>query len=336
MFLSVCIVYYRGTQYIDDCLETLGRALKDLEWELLLFDNEDTKESRETIEYAIAKTNIPNCRIVAESKNIGFGPANNRLAEIASGSHLFLLNQDTRIEAFEIPGSSSLKEDTIYVPLLFNEDRTRQQNEFHYPTKIKVFSQMSTTAESFLRRVIQITRRRFVARSPYLGNETYPSGAALLVPARIFEAAGGFDEYLFMYHEECDFFSRIRKEKKVVVSEYEKIRITHFGNSGRPVRPRLQAESFCNLAYILGKERKNFNIACRLIKLYIYKIKVDKVVSGTIMRKNKKARTTFIYNNNNWPEARIPPDVFYSEMLEHLRKKLELLEKMQQPRFNHS
>ncbi|MCC6312614.1 MAG: glycosyltransferase family 2 protein [Thermomicrobiales bacterium] len=90
---SVIVVTYDNLAYNRLCLASLLANTEHPNTELIFVDNGSTDGSVEFL--AEAAVRYPNVRLVRNSENRGFGPANNQGIAAASGDTLVLLNNDT-------------------------------------------------------------------------------------------------------------------------------------------------------------------------------------------------------------------------------------------------
>lgn len=93
--LSVLVVTYESRGFIGKCLSAIPAACAAYSYEILLIDNGNDGTASYVAEV------FPEVRIVPSQGNIGFGKANNILAEQARGEFLALVNPD----AEPLPGS---------------------------------------------------------------------------------------------------------------------------------------------------------------------------------------------------------------------------------------
>ena len=92
MKISVIIVSYNCKAFLDYCLQSVCKALKQIDSEILVIDNCSTDGS---VEYL--KSKQYDLRIIENKENLGFSKANNKAAKLAKGEYLFFLNPDTII-----------------------------------------------------------------------------------------------------------------------------------------------------------------------------------------------------------------------------------------------
>lgn len=89
--VSICIPHYNGIDLIDACIESVrAQTLADVE--IIIHDDASTDGSVEHI-----CTHHPDVRLIESAKNVGFCVANNRMAAMARGRYLLLLNNDATL-----------------------------------------------------------------------------------------------------------------------------------------------------------------------------------------------------------------------------------------------
>ena len=90
--VSVCIANYNGMKVIDDCIRSIVEQMGSIAVEILIHDDASTDGSADHI-----KAYYPNAKLIESPDNVGFCVANNRLAAIARGDYLLLLNNDAML-----------------------------------------------------------------------------------------------------------------------------------------------------------------------------------------------------------------------------------------------
>lgn len=195
MKLSVIIVSYENCEILRDCLESIKKFndLKD-EVEIIISDNSITQNV-----YEMVKKDYPEIQII-KNNNIGFGPANNRAVDISSGEYILFLNPDT----------------ILLEPIFqFAVDKFEQQSNLAL-FGIKLMNENGTANNSFFAMdnytlSWTLLMKAFSKFDIYIDGKMYIAGADLFVRKSAFEAAGRFDENIFMYYEEPDLIKRIRR-----------------------------------------------------------------------------------------------------------------------------
>ena len=209
MRLSVIIVNYNVCYFLEQCLYTVFQALKGIEAEVIVIDNASTDNSRELL-----PTAFPLVRFIWNTNNPGFGTANNQGLAIAKGESIVLLNPDTLLPAGifhtcleflarhpEAGGLGMRMYDGrgCYLP----------ESKRGWPGALTAFFKLSGLTALF-------PRNPTIARY-YLGHlspeKIHPvevlAGAFMVIPKKVYEKVGGFDEQFFMYGEDIDLSYRI-------------------------------------------------------------------------------------------------------------------------------
>lgn len=92
MMISVCIPNYNGIDLIDACIDSVRAQDCEATVEIIVHDDASSDGSAAHI-----RTQYPDVHLIESSKNVGFCIANNRMAEIAKGRYLLLLNNDATL-----------------------------------------------------------------------------------------------------------------------------------------------------------------------------------------------------------------------------------------------
>ena len=93
MKLSVVIVSYNVRDYLENCLQSVSRALEGIEGEVFVVDNHSDDDSVEAV-----RSQYPWVRLIENQENMGFSRANNIAIREARGEYVLLLNPDTIVE----------------------------------------------------------------------------------------------------------------------------------------------------------------------------------------------------------------------------------------------
>jgi len=93
MKLSVVIVNYNVRHFLEQCVQSVTKALSGIEGEIFVVDNNSVDGSVEMI-----REKFPTVKLIANKENTGFSKANNQAMRIAQGEYILLLNPDTVVE----------------------------------------------------------------------------------------------------------------------------------------------------------------------------------------------------------------------------------------------
>ncbi len=263
--LSIIIVNYNSGKYLAKCLKSIKQNIKNIEYEIIIVDNNSTDDSIKGIEQ-YDKVNL-----IREKKNHGFAKANNIAVSHAKGRYLLILNNDTIIFDDSIAKLLEHKkrepEIGIIAPVIFYGDNSFQLS-FGYD--INLFSEiiLKYFAEKYYKIIYKIRKDNFMKQPDWI------SGACFLIEKKVYESVSGFDERFFLYMEDADFGRRVR-EKGFKLLVYGKAKIIHYkGKSSSKNLSISLVESKKSQLYYYCKH--NSKLSFVLLKLYLklkFKIK---------------------------------------------------------------
>lgn len=88
--ISIVILNYNVKVFLDLCLSSVVRAIKNIDSEIIVVDNNSVDDS-----VGMVKTKYPEVQLIVNDYNAGFPKGNNIGVDKASGDYLFILNPDT-------------------------------------------------------------------------------------------------------------------------------------------------------------------------------------------------------------------------------------------------
>ena len=204
MDISVIIVNYNTRELLKNCLKSLEEHTKDVDYEIIVVDNGSHDGSGEML-----RQDFPEVRLIESGMNLGFGKANNLGSENAKGDYLFYLNSDTIVK------NNALKffldfarqhQDIGAVGAILkaaNGENCHSHGKFLTPELV-----LKNDLARFIRSLKD--PKHLHPDNVTIATETdYITGAAFLVPARVYKKTRGFDPDYFMYCEEMDWQKRI-------------------------------------------------------------------------------------------------------------------------------
>jgi N-acetylglucosaminyl-diphospho-decaprenol L-rhamnosyltransferase len=193
--ISVVIVTWNGRQYLEACLTAVG-AQVGVRIETILVDN---ASSDGTVAYVGER--FPSVRVVSLSENRGFAGGNNAGVREARGEFVALLNNDTVPESTWLQTLFSGVDEGAGFALV-----TSRVVYMHDPRVIDSAGDSMLAAGGAFKRhhgaSVDVARE---------STEVFGvCGAACLMPKRVFDELGGFDEDFFVSHEDVDLSYRAR------------------------------------------------------------------------------------------------------------------------------
>ena len=214
MDVSIIIVNFNTKLLLKNCINSILKYTKDLEYEIIVSDNNSTDGSIEMI-----KSDFPKIILLENKANIGFGAANNRALTIAKGKYIFYLNSDTEICNNAVKIFFDYFENTTeYIGALgcnlVDENFSIIHSYGNFPTKNKIIKNLiadlnQLTKRSFIfylknfKRDTKIQTQLFEKK---IGTVDYITGADLFM---FNNKNAQFDEDFFLYFEDTDLNKRL-------------------------------------------------------------------------------------------------------------------------------
>ena len=193
--VSVVIVTWNGREHLDACLPAVA-AQQGMIVETIVVDNGSTDG---TVDHL--RTRYPWVRVVSLAENRGFAAGTNAGVRVATGTFVALLNNDTVPQ----PGW-----------LLALVSGVSEPDGFLLATSLIVYMDDPDVIDSAgdgLLRAGGAFKRHHGERVELAREQAEVfgvCGAACLMPRRVFEELGGFDEDFFASHEDVDLSYRAR------------------------------------------------------------------------------------------------------------------------------
>ena len=203
MKLSVVILNYNVRYFLEQCLLSVQRALKDLEGEIIVIDNASSDDS-----CAMVAKQFPEVTLIRNPENVGFSKANNQAVKVAKGTYLCILNPDTAVSEHTFVEALRFAESTPQMGAL---GIRYQDGTGHFLPECK---RNLPTPKRAIFKVLGFTK----GKKGYYANNLAPhdtgevevlAGAFMMIKRELYESLGGFDEDYFMYGEDIDLSYKI-------------------------------------------------------------------------------------------------------------------------------
>src|SRR3990167_254376 len=127
MDLSVIIVNWNTKKLLEDCLVSIIKFTKNLDFEAIVVDNGSNDVSQRMVQ-----NKFPKVKLIQNKDNLGFAKANNIGIKSATGKYILLLNSDTYLleNSFQKLIEFAKKQENLGVlaPQLLNQDNSIQQS----------------------------------------------------------------------------------------------------------------------------------------------------------------------------------------------------------------
>ena len=266
--VSVIIVNYNTETLIPEALAALKRAAAGISLQIVIIDNNSRDGSVDLI-----RRDFPDCELIVNRTNVGFGRANNQALDRVRGRYVLLLNTDAFVAA------DTLQKTIGYMDVhprcgvlgvkLVGRDGVEQPSARFFPTPWNVFLNR-TGLKRFFGKVRMVDDMDWDHAS--VRQCDWVPGCYYLVRKEVIDQVGLFDPRYFVYCEEVDHCFAVKKAGWDVVC-FPDTTVVHIGGesaksdgeisqSGRQLEA-LQIES--ELLYF----RKNYGLAAVLASVIL-------------------------------------------------------------------
>ncbi|MEO7265994.1 MAG: glycosyltransferase family 2 protein [Ferruginibacter sp.] len=280
MKLSIIIVNYKTAGLVMDCIASLYRfSIADME--IIVVDN----DSRDGIEVQLLQL-YPAVTFIQTGYNSGFARANNAGIKESRGEVVLLLNSDTVIQENAVEQCYDRLLNSQYVAAgvqLQNEDGSPQisgnyamQGGLNYLLPLPVLGKFFKWMASMLG-----LKKTNVPEATTTTEVDWVNGAFLMAKKDAIEKAGMLDEDFFLYFEEAEWCSRLRKIGKLCI--YGDLHVTHlqgesaneaFGSAGKGYYNLSDQKGLQVMLSCFLRIRKEFGVGWMLFLYFFYLINI--------------------------------------------------------------
>ena len=211
MKLSIVIVNYNVKYYLEQCLDSVLKAIQNIDTEIFVVDNHSTDQS---LEYLIPK--FPVVHFIDNQENVGFSKANNQAIEQAQGDYILLLNPDTVLGENTLVNVCRFMDENkqigaVGVKMLDGYGHFLPESKRGFPSPWNSFTKMSRLAKLFPHsKIFGGYHLRYLDE-----NECHQvdvlAGAFMMLRKETIEKSGSLDNSFFMYGEDIDLSYRINQ-----------------------------------------------------------------------------------------------------------------------------
>jgi GT2 family glycosyltransferase/ubiquinone/menaquinone biosynthesis C-methylase UbiE len=211
--VSIIIPVYNQFEYTMDCLASIERNTNNVEYEVIIADDNSTDETINIMNY------VENLQVIRDGANRGFLLNCNNAAKYANGQYIFFLNNDTNVQENWLSCLVELIErDTsigmVGSRLVYPDGRLQEAGGI-------IWSDASGWNYG---RLDDPGKPEY----NYVKEVDYISGAAIMIRSNLWHQIGGFDlRYVPAYFEDTDLAFEVRKHGYKVVLQPKSV-IVHF------------------------------------------------------------------------------------------------------------
>lgn len=261
MRLSVVVLNYKVPQHLMLCLDSVSKAIADIEAEIIVVDNNSEDES-----CRLVSQNFPEVVLIENKENSGFSKGNNIGVRKAKGEFLCILNPDTIVpedcfkkllnyyKSVENPG-------IIGTQLIDGSGEFLKESKRNIPTPKVALKKLIGNCKPYYNSTLTKDKN---------GPTGVLVGAFMFMKTDLYLSTGGFDEDYFMYGEDIDLSYRVMKAG---FQNYYcgNIKVLHFKGEST-TKDQIYLNRFFNAIYIFYKKhyknyKTTFNLAKQSLKL---------------------------------------------------------------------
>ena len=234
--VSVVVVNYNTAHLLHEMRDALNRSQGSLTLQTIIIDNASRDESAEVL-----RRDFSDAELIFNTRNVGFGRANNQALPLVTGRYVLLLNTD----AFVSP--DTLTKTVAYMDAhsdagilgvrLVGRDGVLQPSCRYFPTPWNVFLNRTGLHRFFpgVRMVDDMSWDHASVREC-----DWVPGCYYLVRRELIEQVGLFDPRYFLYYEEVD-HCRAAKRRGWRVVCFSDVEVVHLGGESAKSEGKLTA-----------------------------------------------------------------------------------------------
>ena len=209
--IAVIIVNYNVEFFLEQCLNSVQKALENVSGQVFVIDNNSIDGSVEMVE-----RKFPQFNLIANKDNKGFSKANNQGILLADAEYILLLNPDTVVEEDTFSKvieymDAHPKTGGLGVRMLDGKGQFLPESKRGLPSPAVAFYKIFGLSKLFPKSK-KFGQYHAGHLSEFETNEIdILSGAFMLMRKEAIDKVGLLDEAFFMYGEDIDLSYRIQK-----------------------------------------------------------------------------------------------------------------------------
>ena len=286
--LSIILVNFRSLSLIKDCIHSIG-SFDSNPFEIIIIDNSND-DPTQLLEA------FPFVQWIPMGYNAGFARANNKGIQMANGEIVLLLNPDIIIKDNAIHECYSRFNSSSFIACgvqLLNVDGSPQISGSYFmkgglnhllpiPFLGNFFKWLGNQVGVKKTSVEQVSGTREV---------DWINGAFLMVKKEIIQKAGLMDEDFFLYAEEIEWCSRLKKHGKLAI--YGDLHAIHLQGETANESFASEGKGYYNLYDSKGRQlllsnfvriRKQFGTGWFLVHLFFYLLAIPVFFIGLLIQ----------------------------------------------------
>ncbi|MBD3269940.1 glycosyltransferase [Candidatus Peregrinibacteria bacterium] len=217
--ISILILDYLKSKRVTENVKLLMKQKGSKDFEILIVDNSCNELNRKKLEELKKYENVT---LVFNEKNLGYTRAYNRIARLATGKYLFIINPDILVkDAMSIQKMVNFMEENSDVGILG-------------PQQINDDGSIAMTVRAFPKFYIQVARRTFLRNWPLFKKKVdydemkhlnwqktqsvdWLQSSFIVIRKKFWDQVGGLDENYFLFMSDPEIcYQAWKKGEKVI------------------------------------------------------------------------------------------------------------------------
>ncbi len=285
MQLSVIILNYNVRYFLEQCVLSVQRALKDIDGEIIVVDNNSPDDSCDMM-----KERFPKATLIENKENAGFPKGNNIGVAAAKGKYICILNPDTVVaeDTFKkVLQFAESKENLgiVGVKLVDGRGNFLPESKRGVPTPWVAFTKITGLNKVFSKSTLFNKYYAQHLTENQTGKVDILVGAFMFMERLLYLETGGFDEGCFMYSDDIDLSYMVQQKGRANYYFHETTVIHYKGES--TIKDGTYMKRFREaMQFFYRKHFKNpplFNLFMRVGTLFFAVAKQKKKVQTIVL-----------------------------------------------------
>ncbi len=236
MDVTISIVNFDTKDVISECLTSIFKYTKGIDFEVIVVDNGSTDGSVDHI-----KSNFPEVKLICNNRNEGFGTAHNKSFSISTAKYFVVLNSDVIIETnvfYELKNFMDKNpEIALVVPkVTYPTGDTQDIFRFYPGIKETILGALYTFNILNREKFFKYSTRNFDYNKFRILENEYPMGCCYFLRRSSITDPCLFDEkFSLVYSEDADLCYRLKKQN-FKIAYYPSVSVIHY--SGYTVKSK--------------------------------------------------------------------------------------------------
>lgn len=209
MKLSVVIVNYNVKYFLEQCLDSLYKALRGRDFEVFVVDNASSDGSIEFL-----RSRYPDVIYIENKDNVGFAKANNIAIERCCGEYVLLLNPDTLVSSKALNECIMFLDNNrdagaLSVKMISGDGSFQSESKRSFPTPSVSFYKLTGLSKLFPKSKVFGKYNLLYLDENHIHRIDVFCGAFIMFRRKLLDKSGLLDSDFFMYGEDIDFSYRL-------------------------------------------------------------------------------------------------------------------------------